>query len=260
MARHQETPDIPTSQRPTNQVPFGDQDVDIQHKPALVQGVFASVAPRYDLMNDLMSLGAQRWWKRVLLSKMQPFGHLLLDCAGGSGDIAAGFVRRGGQRAMVVDLTLPMITQGRDRRYNQGIPDGKILWVHGSVEALPLPDHSVPLVSIVFGLRNVADRTKALAEMYRVLTPGGRFFCMEFSHPEHPMLARMERRYNRTVLPALGRWVARDAEAYAYLAASIRRFPHQEALRDECQRAGFRQICVDNLSQGIVAIHSGVKI
>jgi demethylmenaquinone methyltransferase/2-methoxy-6-polyprenyl-1,4-benzoquinol methylase len=241
---------------------FGFRRVGAAEKPRLVGAVFESVATRYDLMNDLMSGGVHRLWKASLIDRLRPRpGERLLDLAGGTGDIAFRFLDRvgGDGTAIVCDFTPAMLEVGAARALDRGILDG-IHWVAGDAEKLPLATTSVDAVTIAFGLRNVTHRGAAFAEALRVLKPGGRFLCLEFSHVAAPVLARLYDLYSFTVLPLLGALVARDRESYQYLAESIRRFPDQAALADEMRQAGFAQVKARSLSGGIAAIHSGWRI
>lgn len=239
-------------------VDFGFRDVPRDDKARLVRGVFDSVAPRYDLMNDLMSLGVHRLWKAALVRALRPRpGMALLDVAGGTGDIAVAAVAEGAQ-AVVVDINEDMAAAGRDRALDRGRLD--VGWAVADAEALPFADMSQDAVTIAFGLRNVTGRGKALSEMRRVLKPGGRFFCMEFSHVEAPALRNLYERYAFGVLPRLGALVAGDADAYRYLAESIARFPDREALAASMRAAGFGRVRWSILSGGIVALHRGWRL
>jgi len=236
---------------------FGYTEIPVTEKAARVRGVFDSVARSYDRMNDLMSLGVHRLWKDALIDWMVPrAGHRLLDVAGGTGDIARRWRRRGGGPVTVCDINAEMLAVGRDRLRKAGGDPG-VAWLVGDAEALPLADGSVERVTIAFGLRNVTRIDAALAEMRRVLRPGGRFFCLEFSRPVQPWMDPAYDAYSFRVLPWLGRVVARDEAAYRYLAESIRRFPDQQALAERMRRAGFEKVAWRNLSAGIAAIHSG---
>jgi demethylmenaquinone methyltransferase/2-methoxy-6-polyprenyl-1,4-benzoquinol methylase len=239
---------------------FGFRDVDAAEKPALVRAVFDSVATRYDLMNDLMSLGVHRLWKSALIDWLRPRADMrLLDVAGGTGDVAMRFLDAGGCRVTVCDMTERMVRRGRDRSLDRGILSG-VDWVVGEAEALPFADASVDAYTIAFGLRNVAGMDQALAEARRVLRPGGRFLCLEFSHVAVPWLAALYDRYSFTVLPMLGAAVARDREAYRYLVESIRRFPDQDRLAGSIEAAGLERVCYRNLSGGVAALHSAWRI
>ncbi len=252
---------------------FGYRDVAAAEKAPLVQGLFQSVAGRYDLMNDLMSGGIHRLWKSTMIDWLDPRpGLRLLDTAGGTGDIALrawerlgahagekGASAQAGSRITVCDLTPDMLAVGRDRALDRGILGG-IAWVCGDAECLPLPDSSVNAYTIAFGLRNVTHIDKALREARRVLKPGGRFLCLEFSRVVVPLFGDLYDRYSFKVLPAMGAAVAGDRDAYVYLAESIRRFPPQEDLAAMMAEAGLRQVRFRNLSGGIAALHSGWRI
>jgi len=266
-ARHDPSPD-PAS---TGTASFGYREVDPSEKPGLVRGVFDSVAGRYDLMNDLMSGGVHRLWKRSMIDWLHPRpGQHLIDVAGGTGDIAFRFLERarpeatpGGRaaetRVSVVDLTPAMLAVGRDRAIDRGILGG-IDWIAGDAEALPVADMTADSYTIAFGLRNVTHVDRALAEARRVLKPGGRFLCLEFSRVVVPLLDRLYDAYSFRVLPALGAVVARDRESYQYLVESIRRFPSQDDLAGRIAAAGFGVVRYRNLSGGIAALHSGWRV
>jgi demethylmenaquinone methyltransferase/2-methoxy-6-polyprenyl-1,4-benzoquinol methylase len=241
---------------------FGARRVAAEEKPRLVGAVFESVASRYDLMNDLMSGGVHRLWKEELVTRLRPRrGEVLVDVAGGTGDVAFRFLDRleGEGRVVVCDFTPAMIEVGAARALDRGILQG-IDWVAGDAENLPLRSGVADAVTIAFGLRNVTRRQKALAEMRRVLKPGGRFLCLEFSRVEQPVLARLYELYSFGILPMLGGLVAGDRAAYQYLVESIRRFPDQASLAAELEAAGFAQVRWRNLSAGVAAIHSGWRI
>ena len=239
---------------------FGDRPVDPRDKTGLVRDVFDRVASRYDLMNDLMSAGVHRAWKARFIRDMAPRPHhRLLDVAAGMGDIAAGWRRAGGGPATLCDINEAMLSQGRDRAIDRGAVEG-IDWVVGNAESLPFPDRSFDAFSIAFGLRNVTDIDAALSEARRVLRPGGRFFCLEFSRVAIAPLRRLYNAYSDTVIPRLGALVARDRESYVYLVESIRRFPEQTALIQRMEQAGFGFARYSNLSGGIAAIHRASRI
>jgi len=241
---------------------FGARRVKPSEKTGLVQEVFASVAGRYDLMNDLMSGGLHRLWKDRLVRLMNPQeGQTILDVAGGTGDIALRCARRtdGKARIVVCDLSPAMLAQGRAKAVDQGILYG-IKWLTGNAETLPLPARSVDIYSIAFGLRNVTHIDKALAEAARVLKPGGRFYCLEFSPGVSDRIRPIYERYCMEVLPRLGGLIAHDRGAYQYLAESIRKFPDQPALAKRMKTAGLDQVKWLNLTGGIAVIHSGWKI
>jgi demethylmenaquinone methyltransferase/2-methoxy-6-polyprenyl-1,4-benzoquinol methylase len=239
---------------------FGNRPVDPGEKTGLVRAVFDSVANRYDLMNDLMSLGVHRAWKLSFLHEIRPQpGHHLLDVAAGTGDIAAGWRRMGGGPAVLCDINEAMLARGRDRALDRGQLNG-FDWAVGNAESLPFPDRSFDVYTIAFGLRNVTDIDAALREARRVLRPGGRFFCLEFSHLVLPPLQRLYDLYSDTVIPRLGAWVARDRDSYVYLVESIRRFPDQQALVRRITEAGLSFARHRSLSAGIAAIHSAWRI
>jgi demethylmenaquinone methyltransferase/2-methoxy-6-polyprenyl-1,4-benzoquinol methylase len=235
---------------------FGFRTVRQAEKRALVGGVFSSVASRYDLMNDLMSGGVHRFWKAAMLDWLNPRPEqLLLDVGGGTGDIALQFLERGGAGVVVVDINREMLAIGRDRAIDRGYLRG-LDWVCGDAERLPVADRSVDAFTIAFAIRNVTRIEDVLREARRVLKPGGHFLCLEFSRVSLPILDRLYDAYSFRVLPLLGRLVARDADAYRYLAESIRRFPSQERFAHMIGAAGLDQVKWRNLSGGIVALHS----
>jgi demethylmenaquinone methyltransferase / 2-methoxy-6-polyprenyl-1,4-benzoquinol methylase len=237
---------------------FGFRTVSQDEKTRMVRRVFSSVAQRYDLMNDLMSGGAHRLWKDRLVQGIaaRP-GQLVLDLAGGTGDVAFRLARREEAPDVVVcDINEQMVSVGRDRGINRGIVQG-IDWTVGDAEHLPFADKSFDACSIVFGLRNVTRPQDALREILRVLRPGGRFYCLEFSRVILPGLDKLYDAYSFAVLPRLGRIVAGDAESYRYLAESIRQFPDQEGLAMMMRRAGFGVVSYESWSGGIVALHTG---
>jgi len=239
---------------------FGFERVPAAEKAGLVRRVFEAVAPRYDLMNDLMSGGVHRLWKAEMMRWLNPRrGQRLLDVAGGTGDVAERFLGAGGGGAVVCDINLAMISAGRDRALDRGCVGGMV-WLCGDAEALPIADRTVDAVSIAFGLRNVTRIDRALAEMRRVLRPGGRFACLEFSHVSEPMLARLYDLYSFEVLPRLGAVVAGDREAYQYLVESIRRFPKPAELAERMREAGFERVRARLLSGGIAALHTGWRL
>lgn len=239
---------------------FGFQDVEKGEKARLVRGVFDRVARRYDLMNDLMSMGVHRLWKASLIDQLKPRPDMqLIDVAGGTGDIAMRYRDAGGGNVTVCDINAEMVAMGRDRAMNQGRLDG-MQWAVGDAEALPFPDRTADAYTIAFGLRNVTDMDRALREARRVLKPGGRFLCLEFSHVVLPLLAGIYDRYSFSVVPALGQRVAGDEASYRYLVESIRKFPAQEELARRMGDAGLERVSVRNLSGGIAAIHAGWRI
>jgi demethylmenaquinone methyltransferase/2-methoxy-6-polyprenyl-1,4-benzoquinol methylase len=239
---------------------FGFERVPLEEKPRRVRRVFESVASRYDLMNDLMSGGIHRFWKWEMIRRLNPRpGQRLLDVAGGTGDIAERFVATSGTSAIVCDVNQAMVETGRDRAIDRG-RISEIAWICGDAEALPIASGSVDAVTIAFGLRNVTHMEAALAEMRRVLKPGGRFLCLEFSPVSTPGLARLYDLYSFNILPRIGAVVTGDREAYQYLVESIRRFPDQPELARRMTAAGFEQVTVRSLSGGIAALHSGWRL
>jgi demethylmenaquinone methyltransferase/2-methoxy-6-polyprenyl-1,4-benzoquinol methylase len=243
---------------------FGARQVPLGEKQALVDDVFHGVARRYDLMNDLMSFGLHRTWKNALVTALDPPKHApfaVLDVAGGTGDIAERFLRRAGAGARVVvcDISERMVRRGRDRAIDVGRLAG-IDWLSGNAERLPIKSASVDAYTIAFGLRNVTDISAALKEARRVLRPGGRFLCLEFSPVDTPFLRQAYDLYSFVVLPGLGQLVAGDRDAYRYLAESIRRFPRQDELARLMREAGFEQVRFRNLTGGIAALHAGWRL
>jgi demethylmenaquinone methyltransferase/2-methoxy-6-polyprenyl-1,4-benzoquinol methylase len=245
---------------------FGYRDVAPAEKPGLVRGVFDSVARRYDIMNDLMSGGVHRLWKDAAAARLNPQpGDTIIDCAGGTGDMARRFARmaraarqrRGGAPAqvVVVDYNQRMIEAGRARGDYEDI-----LWSVGDAQALPLPDAAANGYCISFGLRNVTDIPSALREARRVLRPGGRFLCLEFSRPTTEAIRRLYDAYSFSVIPAVGAAVAGDRGSYEYLVESIRRFPDQAKLAGLMEGAGFSRVGVTNFSGGVCALHQGWAI
>ncbi len=240
---------------------FGFDEVPRSEKGARVRDLFGRVAGRYDLMNDLMSGGIHRLWKDSMLTRLAPrAGETFLDVAGGTGDIAFRIARRApGAEILVLDLTPEMLAVGRDRALDQGLVGG-LSWIAGDAQALPLPDRSVSAYTIAFGLRNVTDPGLALAEAYRVLKPGGRLLCLEFSQVVLPLLDRLYDVYSFRVLPLLGAVVARDRAGYQYLVESIRRFPPQEELGAMMEQVGFSRVSWRNLTGGIAALHHAWRL
>jgi demethylmenaquinone methyltransferase/2-methoxy-6-polyprenyl-1,4-benzoquinol methylase len=255
----------PGQTSPHDTTHFGFEDVPVSEKSARVRDVFTSVAGRYDLMNDLMSLGVHRAWKAVFVGALTLRAEMrILDVAGGTGDIAFRIREkaRPGTRISVCDINPDMLRVGRARAVDRGILGGAdgLRWICGDAEALPAEDSSFDAYTIAFGMRNVTDIPAALAEARRVLRPGGQFLCLEFSSVVLPVLDDIYDRYSFSVLPWLGRNVARDEAAYRYLAESIRKFPDQDTYAGMIQAAGLEQVRVRNLSGGIAAIHTARRI
>ncbi|ATC33657.1 class I SAM-dependent methyltransferase [Caulobacter vibrioides] len=245
---------------------FGFKDVDASLKAGLVRGVFDRVAKNYDIMNDLMSGGVHRLWKDAVAARLNPQpGEVIIDCAGGTGDMARRFAkmarkaqeRRGGPDATIniVDYNAEMIMAGIERG---GEPE--ITWTVGDAQRLPLPDAYADAYVISFGIRNVTDINAALREARRVLKPGGRFLCLEFSRPVTEPLAKAYDAYSFKVIPQVGEWVAKDREAYQYLVESIRRFPDQRTFAGMIEAAGFKRVTFTNFTGGVAALHQGWAI
>ncbi len=243
------------------EVDFGFQRVPEAEKAARVGAVFAHVAPYYDVMNDVMSLGLHRWWKHYTLHLAQARpGQQILDLAGGTGDLAQAFLPQVGPSGLVVlaDINAAMLRQGRDRHLNQGISG--LQYTQADAEALPFATASFDCVTMAFGLRNVTHKDRALAEIHRVLKPGGQVLVLEFSKPVLPGLNTAYDLYSFHILPQLGAWIANDRASYEYLVQSIRRHPPQAELQALFEQAGLMRCSYFNLSGGIVAVHRGYKL
>lgn len=241
---------------------FGFETVPESEKAGRVHGVFTSVASKYDVMNDAMSLGIHRLWKDAMLDWLAPRpGMKLLDVAGGTGDISFRFLDRvdGDGHATVLDMTESMLTEGRERGETAGKAD-RLDWIVGDAMKLPFPNNSFDAYTISFGIRNVTRIEDAVAEAYRVLKPGGRFMVLEFSRIPTPGLQKLYDLYSFNVIPRLGQAIAGDRDSYQYLVESIRQFPTQENFVDIIRAGGFEQVSYRNLSLGIAALHSGWKI
>lgn len=250
------------SERQDNSTHFGYKTVAAEEKADLVRGVFDSVASRYDLMNDLMSMGVHRLWKRfaVELSGVRA-GQQVLDLASGTGDLADRFAGLVGPEGLVVmsDINASMLLTGRDRMADKGHA-GNLAFAQVNAEALPFPDNSFDCITIGFGLRNVTDKQKALDAMFQALKPGGRALILEFSKPVIKPLEKLYDLYSFSLLPKIGKLVTKDEDSYRYLAESIRMHPDQETLREMMEQAGFENCDYHNLTGGIVAIHRGFKL
>lgn len=240
---------------------FGYEQVDVNEKAERVAGVFHSVAAKYDVMNDLMSAGIHRIWKRftIEVSGVRP-GNIVLDIAGGTGDLAAKFSRIVGQNGSVVlaDINESMLRVGRDKLNDTGHVHN-IRFAQADAQFLPFPDNTFDCITIAFGLRNVTDKDVALKSMYRILKPGGRLLVLEFSKPKNRVLEKIYDEYSFKLLPFMGKVIANDAESYRYLAESIRMHPDQETLKDMMISAEFSECKYYNMTGGIVALHKGVK-
>lgn len=249
-----------STDRQDGETHFGFDTVPEAEKAGLVRGVFDSVAPKYDLMNDLMSFGVHRLWKSAFLDWLRPRpGMSLIDVGGGTGDIAFGYLGRGGGNVTVVDINAEMLSVGRDRAVDRGILDN-ISWLNGDAENLPLPDASFDAYTIAFCIRNVTHIDAVLADARRVLKPGGRFMCLEFSRVALPWLEKVYDTYSFKVLPEIGARVAGDRDSYQYLAESIRQFPPQDEFAAMIRAAGFGEVAYENLSGGIAAMHSAWRV
>lgn len=248
-----------TDQKTTH---FGFETVNVEDKANRVRGVFDSVAGKYDIMNDLMSMGIHRIWKRfaIELAGIRQ-GHKVLDLASGTGDLAARFSGLVGSSGQVImsDINAAMLAQGRSRMIDEGHV-GNVSYAQINAQLLPFEDNTFDCISIGFGLRNVTDKQQALSSMYKALKPGGRILVLEFSHPTSEPLQKLYDVYSFKLLPMIGKLVANDEDSYRYLAESIRMHPDQETLKDMMQQAGFENCDYHNLTGGIVAIHRGFKL
>jgi len=253
------------SPRPDDTATFGFREVPLGDKQAMVDDVFHSVAQRYDLMNDLMSMGLHRAWKSAMVTAVNPpkdgTPFALLDLAGGTGDISFRVVQAGGPgtRATVLDVNGGMLAVGAERARDLGLDD-RVNFVEANAEELPYPDRSMDAVTIAFGIRNVPRIQKALGEARRVLRIGGRFQCLEFSAVDVPVLDRIYDLYSFNVIPPLGHTITGDAESYRYLVESIRRFPNPEVFADMMREAGMARVSYRRMTGGIVALHSGWRL
>jgi demethylmenaquinone methyltransferase/2-methoxy-6-polyprenyl-1,4-benzoquinol methylase len=241
---------------------FGFQQVPVREKASRVAGVFHSVADKYDVMNDVMSFGIHRLWKRQTIDAAgAKRGGRVLDLAGGTGDLASKFARIVGGEGEVVlsDINASMLENGRERLTDMGI-GGNVRYVQANAECLPFADNHFDIITIAFGLRNVTDKDAALRSMFRVLKPGGRLLVLEFSKPVLPGLSPIYDQYSFRFLPLMGKLIANDAESYRYLAESIRMHPDQETLKAMMEVAGFERVAYTNMTGGIVALHKGFKL
>ena len=240
---------------------FGFQDVAWEEKEKRVAGVFHSVAAKYDIMNDLMSLGVHRLWKRFTIDMSAArAGQKILDIAGGTGDLSAHFSRIVGKEGQVIlsDINDSMLKVGRDKLFDRGIC-GNIEYVQANAEYLPFASNTFDCITIAFGLRNVTNKENALRSMLRVLKPGGRLLVLEFSKVKNPLVKKMYDVYSFSALPLMGKLIANDSESYRYLAESIRMHPDQETLKQMMEEAGFVRTTYHNISGGVVALHKGIK-
>ena len=240
---------------------FGFQYVPEAEKAGMVHGVFSRVASKYDVMNDVMSMGIHRLWKDAMMDWLAPRpGQRLLDVAGGTGDVAFRFLKRApGASAVVCDMTEPMLAEGRKRAEAESLA-ASLGWVVGDAMALPFPDNSFDVYTISFGIRNVTRIPDALREAYRVLRPGGRLMVLEFSQIPNDLMQKVYDLYSFNIIPVMGQVIAGDRDSYQYLVESIRKFPDQETFAAMIRAAGFGQVKYRNLSMGIAALHSGWKL
>jgi demethylmenaquinone methyltransferase/2-methoxy-6-polyprenyl-1,4-benzoquinol methylase len=240
---------------------FGYSEIPANEKSGRVADVFHAVAQKYDLMNDLMSFGLHRLWKRFAIAQanVRP-GQIILDVAGGTGDLTKAFARLTGKNGLVVlaDINEKMLQQGRERLLDEGIV-GNVKFVQADAENLPFADDYFDCISIAFGLRNVTDKAAALRSMLRVLKPGCKLLVLEFSKPALPLLNTLYDKFSFNVIPKLGEWICNDAASYQYLVESIRMHPNQDTLKNDMLAAGFEDVIYHNLSGGIVALHKGFK-
>lgn len=241
---------------------FGFRDVNTEEKAGLVRGVFDNVASNYDLMNDAMSMGTHRLWKKRFVQLIAPKNHeTLLDVAGGTGDIAFALHKKAPEANITIcDINEQMLRHGRDRQIDDNLNGDKLRWVTGDAQTLPVPDTTYDSYSIAFGIRNVTDVQAALNDAYRALKFGGRFYCLEFTPEITPALQPIYERYSFGVIPKLGKLLANDEPSYQYLVESIRQFPNRENFAEMIRKAGFENVTHEGLSGGVVAIHSGWKV
>lgn len=250
------------SDKEKNTTHFGYQQVNAEDKAGKVAEVFHSVAAKYDLMNDLMSMGVHRLWKRMTIEMSGVRrGNAVLDIAGGTGDLTLKFSRLVGSEGKVVlaDINDSMLKVGRDKLLDNGC-SGNVEFVQANAECLPFPDNTFDCITIAFGLRNVTDKDKALRSMARILKPGGRLLVLEFSKPTNPVMSKVYDTYSFTALPFMGKLVTNDSESYRYLAESIRMHPDQETLKGMMEDAGLSRVEYHNMTSGVVALHRGVKL
>jgi demethylmenaquinone methyltransferase/2-methoxy-6-polyprenyl-1,4-benzoquinol methylase len=244
----------------TNKTHFGFETINESEKESRVRGVFDSVANKYDLMNDFMSAGLHRLWKQEMVAKLSPRdGQKILDVAGGTGDIAFRIRDKADALVTVCDINQSMLNEGKNRAIDQNRLTG-LDWICGNAEALPFEDASFDAYTIAFGIRNVTHVDKAIEEAYRVLKVGGRFLCLEFSQVPSPLLSKLYEKYSFHVIPWIGEKITGDRASYQYLVESIRKFPNQQKFTDMIKAAGFGNATYQNMTQGVVALHSARKL
>lgn len=239
---------------------FGYRTVAVHDKANLVAQVFRSVAPRYDLMNDIMSLGIHRLWKRITLQEANiRKGQVVLDVAAGTGDLTIGLAKAAGSQGQVImtDINDAMLTVGRDRVIDEGLTS--VSYIQANAESLPFVDNYFDCITMAFGLRNVTNKNAALASLYRILKPGGKLLILEFSHLSIPIINNLYNLYSFHVIPVLGQWFAGDKASYQYLVESIRKHPNQESMKTMMSESGFDDVTYFNLNAGIAALHKGYK-
>jgi len=240
----------------TNKTHFGFTDVEVEKKETLVQEVFSKVAPKYDIMNDLMSFGLHRLWKDEAIKELMPSSdEVLLDVAGGTGDISWKFLQAGGGHATVFDLNKGMLEAGQKKYSSE-----KMTWVHGNAEKLPFDDDTFDFYTISFGIRNVTNIEAALKEAHRALKPGGKFICLEFSNVSNDLVKKFYDFYSFTIIPSIGKFIANSSESYDYLVESIRKFPNAITFEKMIKDAGFNCTEYRKMCFGVVAIHVGYKV
>lgn len=239
---------------------FGFETVSADEKTARVRDVFSNVAQKYDVMNDFMSGGVHRLWKRAFVRRIAPKKqHKILDVAGGTGDISFLMYQASQAAITISDINPDMLEVGKARAIDRGLMNC-FSWAEANAEKLPFEDNTFDIYTIAFGLRNVTHIDQALSEAYRVLAPGGRFWCLEFSKPAYAPLSKIYDAFSFNIIPAIGAMVAKDRDSYQYLVESIRQFPHQQGFKLRLEKAGFKRVSFENLTGGIAAIHTGVKI
>ena len=248
----------------SDRVFFGFKEVDVSDKQNLVNRVFSSVSSKYDIMNDLMSFGIHRLWKRQMVNEITDYSKRILDVAGGTGDIAYRCFKKAIKNRIhpnitIFDINREMLAIGRDKFLDKGIFNG-VNWICGNAEEIALPTSSIDYYTCAFGIRNMTNLEKILSEAYRVLKPGGKFICMEFSHVSNDLLSKAYDSYSINLIPQIGKIIAKDQDSYQYLVESIKKFPHQREFARMIENAGFVSVKYQNLTGGICAIHTGYNV